>query len=260
MYLLLLGMFVLLIIGPVLIILMAYPCWCGQYPFKMLKLSIILLRAHYMLTEIDERSTTCQLLTHYMLTELDERSTIYQNEYSDHCFLLGNYMSWGTISWTVSDSTCMVSRTVQSCCRLGLQFLKLLVFSNLGHLFERFAVFIICFYSGRLFRKIELSESIRYASRDPIESWLNALLCLDVTNSIPSIRRSELSCWEHGIWRFLHHLHWDLCYETISINFIDLLFCLFAQLDYPHAVNVISITSIGILSFPITKTVSYFCR
>ncbi|KAJ6907990.1 hypothetical protein NC651_018431 [Populus alba x Populus x berolinensis] len=46
--------------------------------------------------------------------------------------------------------------------------------------------------SGRLFRKIELSESIRYASRDPIESWLNALLCLDVANSIPSISRLPL--------------------------------------------------------------------
>ncbi|GFP93320.1 upf0202 protein at1g10490 [Phtheirospermum japonicum] len=43
--------------------------------------------------------------------------------------------------------------------------------------------------SGRLFKKIELSESIRYASGDPIESWLNGLLCLDVTNSIPSISR-----------------------------------------------------------------------
>ncbi|OAY35951.1 RNA cytidine acetyltransferase 1 isoform X1 [Manihot esculenta] len=43
--------------------------------------------------------------------------------------------------------------------------------------------------SGRLFKKIELSESIRYASGDPIESWLNALLCLDVANSIPSISR-----------------------------------------------------------------------
>ncbi|KAL8478874.1 hypothetical protein ACS0TY_030671 [Phlomoides rotata] len=43
--------------------------------------------------------------------------------------------------------------------------------------------------SGRFFKKIELSESIRYASGDPIESWLNALLCLDVTNSIPSISR-----------------------------------------------------------------------
>ncbi|XP_057795187.1 RNA cytidine acetyltransferase 1-like [Salvia miltiorrhiza] len=42
--------------------------------------------------------------------------------------------------------------------------------------------------SGRL-KKIELSEAIRYASGDPIESWLHSLLCLDVTNSIPSISR-----------------------------------------------------------------------
>ncbi|KAE7998202.1 hypothetical protein FH972_002768 [Carpinus fangiana] len=45
------------------------------------------------------------------------------------------------------------------------------------------------FLSGRIFKKIELSESIRYASGDPIESWLHALLCLDVTNSIPNINR-----------------------------------------------------------------------
>ena len=44
---------------------------------------------------------------------------------------------------------------------------------------------------GRLFKKIELSESIRYASGDPIESWLHALLCLDVTSSIPHISRLE---------------------------------------------------------------------
>uniref|UniRef100_A0A2P2M6G6 RNA cytidine acetyltransferase n=6 Tax=Rhizophora mucronata TaxID=61149 RepID=A0A2P2M6G6_RHIMU len=43
--------------------------------------------------------------------------------------------------------------------------------------------------SGRFYKKIELSESIRYASGDPIESWLNALLCLDVTNALPPIRR-----------------------------------------------------------------------
>ncbi|KAH9718087.1 RNA cytidine acetyltransferase 1 [Citrus sinensis] len=42
---------------------------------------------------------------------------------------------------------------------------------------------------GRLFKKIELSESIRYAPGDPIESWLNGLLCLDVMNSIPHINR-----------------------------------------------------------------------
>lgn len=43
--------------------------------------------------------------------------------------------------------------------------------------------------SGRLFKKIELVESIRYASGDPIESWLNGLLCLDVANYIPNINR-----------------------------------------------------------------------
>lgn len=41
--------------------------------------------------------------------------------------------------------------------------------------------------SGRLFKKIELKESIRYASGDPIESWLGGLLCLDITNSIPKL-------------------------------------------------------------------------
>ncbi|KAG5000198.1 hypothetical protein JHK87_021270 [Glycine soja] len=43
--------------------------------------------------------------------------------------------------------------------------------------------------TGRLFKKIELSESIRYASGDPIESWLNSLLCLDASNTIPNISR-----------------------------------------------------------------------
>ncbi|KAK9283235.1 hypothetical protein L1049_011471 [Liquidambar formosana] len=44
-------------------------------------------------------------------------------------------------------------------------------------------------HSGRLFQKLELKESIRYASGDPIESWLNGLLCLDITSSIPPISR-----------------------------------------------------------------------
>ncbi|GJZ98481.1 RNA cytidine acetyltransferase 1 isoform X1 [Tanacetum coccineum] len=43
--------------------------------------------------------------------------------------------------------------------------------------------------SGRLFEKIELCEAIRYASGDPVESWLNNLLCLDVANSMPTINR-----------------------------------------------------------------------
>ncbi|KAF7135734.1 hypothetical protein RHSIM_Rhsim08G0031600 [Rhododendron simsii] len=39
------------------------------------------------------------------------------------------------------------------------------------------------------FQKLELKESIRYSSGDPIETWLNSLLCLDITNSMPPISR-----------------------------------------------------------------------
>lgn len=38
-----------------------------------------------------------------------------------------------------------------------------------------------------------MSESIRYASGDPIESWLNNLLCLDVSNAIPNLSRLDQS-------------------------------------------------------------------
>ena len=55
----------------------------------------------------------------------------------------------------------------------------------------------LLYNAGRVFKKIELSESIRYASADPIESWLNALLCLDVTNSVPSISRFGLLYFAH---------------------------------------------------------------
>ncbi|KAI3920749.1 hypothetical protein MKW98_005575 [Papaver atlanticum] len=43
--------------------------------------------------------------------------------------------------------------------------------------------------SGRLFKKVELSEAIRYAPGDPVESWLYGLLCLDATSVIPNITR-----------------------------------------------------------------------
>ena len=48
-------------------------------------------------------------------------------------------------------------------------------------------IYSLSFILGRLFKKIELSESIRYASGDPIESWLHGLLCLDATNAVPKL-------------------------------------------------------------------------
>lgn len=67
---------------------------------------------------------------------------------------------------------------------------------------------------GRLFKKIELSESIRYASGDPIESWLHSLLCLDVTSAIPNINRLDDTYLEL------------MLIEAISIIFINFLFFL----------------------------------
>ncbi|KAF6146362.1 hypothetical protein GIB67_020456 [Kingdonia uniflora] len=42
---------------------------------------------------------------------------------------------------------------------------------------------------GRVFQKVELSEAIRYAPKDPIEAWLHQILCLDAAHSLRPISR-----------------------------------------------------------------------
>ncbi|XP_061972312.1 RNA cytidine acetyltransferase 1-like isoform X2 [Populus nigra] len=88
--------------------------------------------------------------------------------------------------------------------------------------------------SGRLFRKIELSESIRYASCDPIEFWLNALLCLDVTNSIPSIRRLP-PCSECN----LYYINRDtlFSYHKDSELFLQRMMALYVASHYKNSPN-----------------------
>ena len=46
-------------------------------------------------------------------------------------------------------------------------------------LIQLFAI-SICF-AGRILHEISLKESIRYSDGDPVESWLNDLLCLDAS-------------------------------------------------------------------------------
>eukprot|EP00466_Bigelowiella_natans_P003509 jgi/Bigna1/57656/fgenesh1_pm.23_\ len=40
---------------------------------------------------------------------------------------------------------------------------------------------------GRTLKEVELKEPIRYQAEDPIEAWLNGLLCLDCADSVPEI-------------------------------------------------------------------------
>jgi N-acetyltransferase 10 len=44
--------------------------------------------------------------------------------------------------------------------------------------------------SGRTLRELTLEEPIRYGPSDPVESWLNELLCLDCTSHIPKLSGS----------------------------------------------------------------------
>ena len=41
---------------------------------------------------------------------------------------------------------------------------------------------------GRVFKEVELKEPIRYASGDPVESWLHDLLCLDAAKHMPALK------------------------------------------------------------------------
>ena len=40
---------------------------------------------------------------------------------------------------------------------------------------------------GRSLAELTLEESIRYSPGDPVEAWLNGLLCLDVTSGVPPL-------------------------------------------------------------------------
>ncbi|KAL5152609.1 RNA cytidine acetyltransferase 1 [Glycine soja] len=94
--------------------------------------------------------------------------------------------------------------------------------------------------SGYLFKKIELSESIRYASGDPIESWLNKLLCLDVSNAIPNLSSRFLPpCSECD----LYYVNRDtlFSYHRDSELFLQRMMALYVASDYKNSPNDIQL-------------------
>ncbi|ONK79120.1 uncharacterized protein A4U43_C01F3140 [Asparagus officinalis] len=89
-------------------------------------------------------------------------------------------------------------------------------------------------HSGRLFKKIELNESIRYASGDPIESWLNGLLCLDVASYIPNISRLP-----HPSECDLYYVNRDtlFSYHKESEIFLQRMMALYVASHYKNSPN-----------------------
>ncbi|KAG9458762.1 hypothetical protein H6P81_003270 [Aristolochia fimbriata] len=88
--------------------------------------------------------------------------------------------------------------------------------------------------SGRVFKKVELSESIRYASGDPIESWLHGLLCLDATNSIP-----HLNGLPHPSECDLYYVNRDtlFSYHKDSEIFLQRMMALYVASHYKNSPN-----------------------
>ncbi|CAM0871752.1 unnamed protein product [Alopecurus aequalis] len=88
--------------------------------------------------------------------------------------------------------------------------------------------------SSRLFKKIELNESIRYASGDPIETWLNELLCLDLANSIPNISRLP-----HPEQCDLYYVNRDtlFSYHKESEVFLQRMMALYVASHYKNSPN-----------------------
>ncbi|WOL09558.1 hypothetical protein Cni_G18311 [Canna indica] len=89
-------------------------------------------------------------------------------------------------------------------------------------------------HSGRLFKKIDLNESIRYASGDPIESWLNGLLCLDVASHIPNISRLP-----HPSECDLYYVNRDtlFSYHKESEIFLQRMMALYVASHYKNSPN-----------------------
>ncbi|XP_010911901.1 RNA cytidine acetyltransferase 1 isoform X1 [Elaeis guineensis] len=87
---------------------------------------------------------------------------------------------------------------------------------------------------SRFFKKIELNESIRYASGDPIESWLNGLLCLDVASYIPNITRLP-----HPSECDLYYVNRDtlFSYHKESETFLQRMMALYVASHYKNSPN-----------------------
>ncbi|EAL73023.1 hypothetical protein DDB_G0268868 [Dictyostelium discoideum AX4] len=88
--------------------------------------------------------------------------------------------------------------------------------------------------TGRMLREIELNEPIRYSARDPIERWLNELLCLDST-----IAKSSPTGCPHPSACQLYYVNRDtlFSYHKASEAFLQKMVGLFVSSHYKNSPN-----------------------
>nr|XP_033784109.1 RNA cytidine acetyltransferase [Geotrypetes seraphini] len=94
--------------------------------------------------------------------------------------------------------------------------------------------------SARTLHEVSLQESIRYAPGDPVEKWLNELLCLDCLNITRIISGCPLpeSC-------DLYYVNRDtlFCYHKASETFLQRLMALYVASHYKNSPNDLQLLS-----------------
>lgn len=95
---------------------------------------------------------------------------------------------------------------------------------------------------GRSLREITLSEPIRYAQGDPVEKWLNKVLCLDA--SLPKSKLSMQGC-PHPSQCQLLHVNRDtlFSFHPVSEKFLHQMMALYVASHYKNTPNDLQLMS-----------------
>jgi len=95
--------------------------------------------------------------------------------------------------------------------------------------------------AGRVFREITLTEPIRYAAGDHVESWLHELLCLDATNNVPKLSAGL----PHPSQCDLYYVNRDTLFSRhrVSEAFLQKMVALYVSSHYKNSPNDLQLMS-----------------
>lgn len=95
-------------------------------------------------------------------------------------------------------------------------------------------------YGGRTLKEIKLEEPIRYAPEDPVEKWLNKLLCLDA-----SVVSKNIQGCPHPSECELFYVNRDtlFSYHPVSETFLQRMMALYVASHYKNSPNDLQLMS-----------------
>lgn len=98
--------------------------------------------------------------------------------------------------------------------------------------------------TGRLLKEIKLEEPIRYKENDPIEAWLNKILCLDCCNSTSTLSRLSTGC-PYPTECELYYVNRDtlFSYHPVSEAFLQRMMSLYVASHYKNSPNDLQLMS-----------------